>query len=199
MPLADASTLFHLSPLWLAVLSWMLLRYQLSAQDVVALVLALTGVVLLFQPYLSTGGTAFVVAVAGSVAAAFAMVGLHQLRGTNTWAIVTHFSCLSSMLAFICWMVVPDNMAPIDWSQSTALLFVAVGLFGIIGQYCITKAYATGTPTRVGVVGLTEVVFAAVLDTSIWSRSFTVDTVLGIALILAATIWMICQQRRQDK
>jgi drug/metabolite transporter (DMT)-like permease len=199
LPLADALTLVHLTPLWLSVLSWVLLRDPPSAQDVAALVLGLAGVLLLFQPYLAGGGVAFGVAVAGSVASAFAMLGLHRLRGISPWAVVTHYSGLSSALAFACWVAVPDPAAAVAWDQRTVLLLTAVGLFGTVGQYCLTRAYASGHPARVGLVGLTQIVFAAALDVLVWGRAFTPVAVAGIALILAPTVWLMGRQSLRQK
>jgi drug/metabolite transporter (DMT)-like permease len=195
LPLADALTLVHLTPLWLAVLSWAWLRDPPSVQDVMALVLALGGVVLLFQPYLAGGGVAFGVAVAGSVASAFAMLGLHQLRGAGTWAVVTHYSGLSSLLALGCWLAAPGPVTASTWDQGTFLLLLAVGLSGTVGQYCLTRAYASGHPARVGLVGLTQVVFGAALDVLIWKRTFTLGALVAITLIMAPTIWLMSRTR----
>jgi drug/metabolite transporter (DMT)-like permease len=199
LPLADSLTLIHLTPLWLAVLSWAILRDPPSGQDVLALVLGLLGIVLLFQPYLTTGGVAFVVAVLGSVASAFAMVGLHRLRGVSTWAIVTHFSFLSSVLTFGCWTAVSGDVTATEWDPGTLLLLLAVGLFGTVGQFCLTKAYACGHPARVGLVGLTQVAFGVALDILIWGRAFTLSSLVGIALIVTPAVWLIWRQGSRVK
>jgi drug/metabolite transporter (DMT)-like permease len=74
-----------------------------------------------------------------------------------------------------------------------------VGLFGTVGQYCLTRAYASGHPARVGLVGLTQIVFAAALDVLVWGRAFTPVAVAGIALILTPTIWLMGRQGLREK
>jgi drug/metabolite transporter (DMT)-like permease len=65
-----------------------------------------------------------------------------------------------------------------------------VGVSGTIGQFYLTRAYAAGPPTRVAVVGLTQVVFAMILDMVVWQRTFTPLTLAGFALVLAPTAWL---------
>jgi drug/metabolite transporter (DMT)-like permease len=72
----------------------------------------------------------------------------------------------------------------------TPWLLLGVGVSGTLGQILLTKAYATGAPAKVAVVGLTQVVFAMGFDVALWHRPLTPVALLGFALVLAPTTWL---------
>ena len=92
MPLADALTLTHTFPLWVAVLTWPLLGRRPPAGVWPAIACGLVGVALVERPHLSAGNLAALAALLAAVCTAFAMIGLNQLRGLDTRAVVAHFS-----------------------------------------------------------------------------------------------------------
>ena len=79
-----------------------------------------------------------------------------------------------------------------------ALLF-GVGAAATVGQLAMTKAFALGSPSRVSVVGLMQIVFALVFDLLFWRRAFGPPVVVGIALVIAPSAWLMLRSplRRQ--
>jgi drug/metabolite transporter (DMT)-like permease len=70
-------------------------------------------------------------------------------------------------------------------------LLVGVGVTGTVGQIFLTKAYAAGVPSRVAVLSLTQVVFGMGFDVALWQRSFPMTSLVGTALVLAPTAWLL--------
>ena len=58
-----------------------------------------------------------------------------------------------------------------------------------------TKAFASGPPDKVSVVGLSQVAFGMLLDVIFWQRTFTLLTLAGIALVMAPTAWLLLGKR----
>ncbi|HLY08841.1 MAG TPA: hypothetical protein VKW04_05965, partial [Planctomycetota bacterium] len=80
-------------------------------------------------------------------------------------------------------------------SRGLAML-LAMGLLGTVGQIALTKAFASGDPSKVSVVGLSELIFGVFYDRVLWSRHFGVITLAGIALVAAPTAWLLATGRR---
>jgi drug/metabolite transporter (DMT)-like permease len=72
-------------------------------------------------------------------------------------------------------------------------MLLGVGLSGTVGQWFLTKAYGAGAPTRVSVLALTQVVFAVAFDVLLWRRDLPPASLLGSALILAPTAWVMAR------
>ena len=80
------------------------------------------------------------------------------------------------------------------------LLLLAAGVAAALGQVCVAKAYTAGEPALVSVVGLMQIVFALAFDLLSWRRQFGPLVVVGIALVVAPSAWLMLRSplRRQS-
>jgi drug/metabolite transporter (DMT)-like permease len=74
-------------------------------------------------------------------------------------------------------------------------MLAGVGLTATVGQVCLTKAFTSGQPAKVSVIGLSQIIFALVLDVIFFKRTYTWTTLLGIALVAAPTAWLMAHRR----
>jgi drug/metabolite transporter (DMT)-like permease len=192
LPTSDVLTLTNMFPIWVALLSWPLLGETPAGRVWLATAAGLLGVVFIQQPHLADGNLATFAALAGSFTTALAMIGLHRLQGIDTWAIVVHFSAVALVLCVGALFLFDRSDSPRElFAGPTLLLLLGVGVAATVGQLCLTKAFATGNPSRVSVVGLSQVVFALILDVLLWQEPLTAGKLLGLVLILAPTAWMM--------
>jgi drug/metabolite transporter (DMT)-like permease len=202
LPIADALTLTNTYPLWIVLTSGRRGGRAGWGADLVCVVCAVLGVVLIQTPYLSgTGdGKAVLVALLASFATAVAMMGLHRLRDVDARAVVAHFSGLASLvLAGLLVFGRPTAVAA-SLDRAAVVLLVGVGLCGTFGQVLLTKAFASGPPARISVLSLTQVVFGLGYDLILQTRQLTVTTLLGFVLVLAPTAWITLRAaRRSDR
>jgi drug/metabolite transporter (DMT)-like permease len=70
-------------------------------------------------------------------------------------------------------------------------MLLGVGITGTIGQIFLTKAFAVGDPSRVSVVGLSQVGFGALLELIFFDRTFHGLTLLGMGLIIVPSAWLL--------
>lgn len=122
------------------------------------------------------------------------MLGLHRLKGLHPWAIVAHFSGVATVFVLTaCAVGPPVDLAPLAGPATLAML-VGVGATATVGQLCLTRAFTSGQPARVAVVGLTQIVFAMGLDVLFHGPHFDVATLAGIALVVAPTAWVMAEK-----
>jgi drug/metabolite transporter (DMT)-like permease len=197
LPVSDVITLTNMFPIWVAVLSWPVLKERPSPQVWLAVIVGVMGIVLIQQPHLSSGNFAAAIALFSSFSTAIAMIGLYRLQGVDPRAIVVHFSGVSFLFAFLALGLFPNEVGrQNDWSGRNIGMLVAIGMAATIGQLFLTKAFAAGPPAKVAVVGLTQIVWAVLLDWLVLGRSFSSLTLIGIALVVIPTAWILSQ--RQD-
>jgi drug/metabolite transporter (DMT)-like permease len=198
LPIADAITLSNTYPLWIVLLTALLLRQAPTAGEILGVASGLVGVVLIQRPQLQGDGRAAAVALLASLATALAMLGLHRLRGIDARAIMAHFAGVASLVAGT-WVVLRwGSLEPVPRDPGTWLLLLGVGVTGTTGQFFLTRAYVAGPPTKVSVVGLSQVVFAMGLDAALWHRTMTLRTLVGFALVLAPTAWLLDRAGRRQ-
>lgn len=198
LPVADALTLTNLFPIWVALLSWPLLRQRPGVFVWCCVVSAVCGVVLIQQPHSPEGNLATLTSLIASFTSALAMIGLHRVQGVDTRAIVWHFSAVSLIFASLA-MGLIDSPMPIEPQPRTWLSWVelvGVGASATVGQLCLTKAFTLGVPSRVAVVGLSQVGFALIFELILENRDYNKASLLGMLLVLAPTASLLL--RRHD-
>lgn len=197
LPVADAITLNNTYPLWIVVLAWWQLRRLPSALDVMSVTAGTVGVVLIEQPHLADNNVAALVALGSSVSTAVALIGLHRLKDVDYRAVMAHFAGVASVVSVIGFFFHAESQTLPALDRTALLLLLGVGITGTAGQVFLTKAYAVGAPASVAVVGLSQVAFAMGFDVIFWGRSMNLLTLLGFALVLAPTAWLLSQSGRR--
>lgn len=200
LPLTEVYTISNMFPLWVALLSWPLLGKLPSPAIWLSVFSGVAGVVVInLDGDLPAGDPALLIAVAGSLFTALAMMGLHQLKHLDPRAVVVHFSGTALAFALVAALAfdAPEAAEPFAWTH--ALMLVGVGVTAAAGQYCLTRAYTHGEPARVSVVGLSQILMALVLDLTVLGHELKPQQLLGIPLILIPTAWLMLLPARRSK
>ncbi len=196
LPVADAVTLSNVHPLWIVLITAAVLRRAPGLGEAAGVACGLVGVALIERPHLGGDRLAASVALLSSVSTAVAMLGLHRLRDLDPRAVVAHFAGVASLVSATWLLLRGEALSPGLLEPATLGLLLGVGATGTLGQILLTKAYAAGPPSRVAVVGLSQVVFAMGFDVALWGRSLTPSTLAGFALVLAPTTWLSLRSAR---
>ena len=158
-----------------------------------AFLFSLGGCCLRQPPQAIEGQLAFAAALLSSFTSGIALIGLHKLKQLDPRAIVTHFSGVALMLSIVACFVFQSERET-AMSVATGCLLLGVGLSATAGQLFLTKAFTTGNAARVAVVGLSQVAIVMLLEILIWQRSFSLQTLAGMGLVVAPTAWMILRR-----
>jgi drug/metabolite transporter (DMT)-like permease len=196
---SEVLTLTNTFPIWVAFLSWPLLRIRPTLSVWMAAACGVVGVALIQSPHFHINGAAsfaLVLSLTAALTNAIAMLGLHRLKGVDPWAIVVHYSGVAVLFVLGSWTIGgPPPLTPLQ-EPTTLLLLVGVGAMATLGQVCVTRAFTSGQPARVSVVGLMQIVFALLLDVLFEGPSIHFLTIAGIVLVLAPTAWMMSDKAR---
>jgi drug/metabolite transporter (DMT)-like permease len=127
------------------------------------------------------------------------MMGLNRLKYLDPRAILVHFSGVAAIFCIASLFLLPligaaesvelDAIRAIE--PPTVLALLGVGVTATIGQYFLTRAFASGAPARVSVVGLTQVVFVLVLDIGLLGHTIQPMQMFGVVLIMGPTAWIM--------
>jgi drug/metabolite transporter (DMT)-like permease len=206
LQVAEALTLNNLFPIWVALLSWPLLGQFPSLTVWLAVACATAGVVLMQQPRVEEGNWAALLALASSLCTAIAMIALNRLHHLDSRAIIVHFSVVVVVMSLACFLPVlqPKDAASATFATPAAdsrwlvlLLLLGVGVMALVAQLGITKAFTSGNAAKVSVVNLTQIVFAMIFDIFCFGHAIDLLRLLGMALILVPTAWLMLERARQ--
>lgn len=185
LPLATAVSLNYTSPLFIAI--WMLARdwKQRDGVRTVAVLLGFAGVVAILRP--SIGDDQLLGVIVGLAAGACAAMAMMQIRslgriGEPEWRTVLFFS------TFVCITggagVAYDGWPMVEWAGWLTL--TGVGMFGLVGQLALTRAFGLGSALLTAVLQYTTIVFAAIIALVLWDDMPDWLAWSGMALVVAS-------------
>ena len=170
-----------------------------------AVACAVTGVVLTQQPELLMGrGTGMSVATWSALGASFftacAMLGLNRLRGVSSLGVVVHFSGVATIVCGTSYFVFERTVGSARLADPAVIgLLLTVGGTATIGQVFLTLAFRSGSPTKVSVVSLSQVVMVMIAETVIGWKVLTPISLVGTALVLGPTAWLMTREARKAR
>ena len=202
LPLSTATTLNYTSPLFIAIF----LLYQgyfpgiLHAQWLRfgAIILGFIGVLFIFNPFAETNlnHTALLVALLGGMMGALAFMTVRSLgrMGEPEWRTVMLFSCsvvLSGLLGVAL-------LGISNYSLHSTLYLIGIGLAGMGGQLCMTRAFSRGSTTLTATLQYTTIIFSATFGYFIWNETIDLMGFIGIALVVASGLAATLYTRRNS-
>lgn len=200
LPTSEVMTLTNTFPIWVALLSWPLLRMRPSLSVWLAAVCGVGGVALIQSPHFHSDGKAsfaLALSLTAALTNAIAMLGLHRMKGLHPWAVVVHYSGVATLFVLASCLFGPPSVPSSIGEPRTLLLLMGVGVAATLGQLCVTRAFTSGPPARISVVGLMQIVFALGLDLLFEGPIIQPTTLVGIVLVLAPTAWMMSGQSQR--
>jgi drug/metabolite transporter (DMT)-like permease len=187
LPLATAITLNYTSPLWLTMLSTLLLGERFRAPLVAAILTGFVGVACLLRPTFSDDNMfAGLIGLASGFFAACAYVNVKKLgeAGEPEWRVVFYFGLAGFIGSALVQGVWQAEFHPITASNIWALL--ALGVAATIAQLAMTKAYHSGNTLVVGAFAYSTVIFAALIGLFFFDEKLPLLAWIGMAIIVAS-------------
>jgi drug/metabolite transporter (DMT)-like permease len=129
-----------------------------------------------------------------SLFTALAMIGLHRLKGIDTRAVIVHFALVGLLFAIAAFFLFERRKPLVAPSARQLLLLAGVGLSATVGQLFLTLAFTHGEPAKVSVVGLTQIIFALLLDAVVLGHYPDASNFIGVPLIIAPTAWLMLRR-----
>ncbi|MCA1632189.1 MAG: DMT family transporter [Acidobacteria bacterium] len=192
LPISTALTLSNTTPVWVTLLAWPVLSQRPLSSVWLAIAVGIIGIALIQKPEAAGDKLAGLLALGNAVATAVAVLGLNRLGGVDARAVVTHFSGVSTVFTLAVLLLSGGGVSYAPLGEARVVFVLAgVGLAGTLGQLAMTRAFALGSPSKVSVVGLTQIVFAFLFDLLLWRRPFDALTVVGIILVAAPSGWLM--------
>ena len=192
IPLAAATTLTHLSPIFTALIGIWFVREKVTPLQLAFFGLSFLGVVMIqgFDYRIHIGHLLLGITTSLTMGVAYNCV--RKLGSTeHPLVIIFYFPlvCLpfSALWSALFW-VQPQG---IEW-----LYLILLGLTTQFGQYFMTRAYQVAEISRVAIINYTEIVFAILFGLLLFAENYNLPTYAGMTLVAAGVIMnMIYRQK----
>lgn len=195
MLLADASCLNKLSPFFVIIFSYLILKERITVPQICCVVTAFVGSMFIVKPSFASGSLkASMIGFFGGMFAGLAYTCVRKLglRGERGPMIVFFFSTFS-MLACIPFMIA--DFQPISAMQMVFLILTGLAAAG--GQFGITAAYTYAPAKEISVYDYTQIIFSTLLGLFFFGQIPDGWSFLGYAAIVGAAIFMFIYNKNR--
>lgn len=185
LPLATAVTLNYTSPMFLALLSVLVLKERLPARAVAALALGFCGVVLLLRPTLDAGSwLPGVMGLTSGLLAGWSYLHVRELGrlGEPEWRVVFYFALIATLGGAV--LVSLEGWQPVGADAWLAVL--GLGVTATIAQLAMTRAYKVGSKLHAANLSYLTVVFSTLLGVLLWDELLPLTALAAIVLIVVS-------------
>jgi drug/metabolite transporter (DMT)-like permease len=194
LSLAQTYSLFLLAPLLMTALSMPIYGDRVTGKRWLAIVVGLSGVLLILQPW---GNAVVSLAAAGAAAIAticyaLSALSVRSLGRTNSslsmvfwYLVIVSIAC--AVIGFKDWQPIQSG----DWGW-----LAGIGVSGALGQLWITDAFRRAPPSVVGPFEYTAILWAFAIDWIFWSASPSLNLMLGAAIVIGSGVFIILDERR---
>jgi drug/metabolite transporter (DMT)-like permease len=192
LPFSEAITLIKSFPIAVALLSWIVLGERPGLRVWIAILMGAAGVFLIAQPHFEHSRLAIGIGVGSAFMTAIVMLGLNRLGSLDARTIVAHFGLVATATSAVAvWLAGAAPLPPLFREPRGWISLFGMGVAGTVGQLAMTRAFALGDPSRISVVGLTELLFALAFDRFLWHRDISPMMVAGMALVALPAAWIL--------
>src|SRR5499433_3297319 len=199
LPVSDTLTLMNTSPIWVTLLLWLLFGPLATIRIICAVVTSVVGIALIQQPHIQSGKCACLMALCGAFCTSIAMLGLNRFKHLDPRAIVVHFSGVAGVATVLFLLLSNRNgYSTLLGHKSVLPLLTLVGAAGVAGQIGMTRAFAKGHASRISVIALSQILFGLGFDVLFWNRSVNLISLIGMALVILPTAWLILGKAPQQ-
>jgi drug/metabolite transporter (DMT)-like permease len=184
VPLAAASTLTYLSPIFTTILGIFFVKEKVSPLQFLFFALSFSGILVIqgFDNRISLFH--LMVGISTSMVMGLAYNCVRKLSSTEHPLVIMFYFPLLCLPVTGLWMI-------FNWSMPLGrewFYLIMVGLTSQVAQYYLTRAYQIAEIATVSIISYTSIIYTITLGLIFFGESFNSMTYLGMALVCAGVI-----------
>ena len=215
MPLAEVVCITFTMPLFVTVMSALILGEKVGPRRWTAVVLGFIGVLIILSPSGEFNWLAVILAFGAAITYATHTIitrflSMHDDPMTIAFNALVIFTVASGLLSLLMLaeIIVVDSEHPSlaffgrDWVMPDGidtLLMIAIGFIAAIGFYCLSKAYCVAEASAIAPFEFTYILWAVVFGYLFWNEVPGLTTFIGIAILISSSLYIWYRERQIEK
>jgi drug/metabolite transporter (DMT)-like permease len=191
LPLATATALGYAAPLFITLFAIPLLGENVRIDRLGVVVIGFVGVLVVAHPDARGISAGALVALAGAVATALALISIRKMRDTESSVAIVFYFTLSGTIvgaATLPFTAVWPSLADLP-------VLLAIGVLGGIAQILLTKAYQMAPASVVAPFEYATFVFAFGLGLIVWGEFPGPIELIGITVVIFSNLLLALREQ----
>ncbi|MEO1733396.1 MAG: DMT family transporter [Pseudomonadota bacterium] len=183
IPLAQVFALEFTSPLWVLVLSPLLLGERLTRYGVLAALVGFVGILIVARPSPATLNLGLVTAAGSAIFFALSIMFTKRLtRDHSIGCILFYLTVMQSVFGVVCAGIDGDIALP---TLETAPWLLLIGCAGLMAHFCLTNALSLVPATVVAPLDFVRLPAIAAVGLALYGEPVDIWVIIGATLIFA--------------
>ena len=190
--LGTAVALRYIAPIYATLFALFILKEPVEKKQWFYFIVAYAGVLILqgFDSSMSTIG--LVLIMIGAMFSGLVFMIIRYIKQTeNSLVIVNYFMGISVIISGVISIFYWIPPLKEHW-----ILLIALGVLGFFGQFFMTKSLQMATAIYVSPMKYIEVIFSLILGVSFFNEVYTLESLIGLSLILIGLIANLFVKKR---
>lgn len=192
MPLATASTIMFLSPIFITMLAIPLLGEKVGFRRWIGVVVGFVGSLIVISPGTSGISIGIIFLLLAALANALYQIITRQIRNVDPEITSVIYTGLvgtigASLFVPFVWI----NPTPAHW-----LVFALLGFAGVIGHLCLVRAFAVAEASLLAPFSYSSLIWASAYGIFMFGELPQANTLIGATLIITAGLYIFYRERR---
>ena len=199
IPLSDATAIVFTSPVWTAILGYVLLSESWSFYDSFALILSLVGVTLITRPtfiFHTELGTlqhhgdwlAYAAAFCASVALALSYICVRKVKETGSFTLVFYYGIMGMFVGLVIGLSVDEGFKFPDCGTLDTIYALCCAGFSFCGQVCLIFALKLEKAAIVALGRATDIAFVSILQAVFVQTPVSGFSIAGTVLVFSCNV-----------
>jgi drug/metabolite transporter (DMT)-like permease len=201
LPLANNIALFFVEPLFLTILSVVILKEKLQKNHIIALIIGLIGTIIIIRPNWSAYGMASVLPILAAFSYALYLMSLKQiLTATNAKSLQFYIGLISTFFLSIVMIVAEivdfETFKYIQININHWWLILILGVVTTIVQLLTSKAFYYSRASSLASFQYLEIISASILGWIIFNEIPDNLTITGALVVILSGLYLIRHERK---
>lgn len=194
--LTTVYTFGYTTPIFILILSTLLLRESLKLRQWLTIAIGLITVILGIRPGSGIFEIAALLVLLASFLAALNKVLMRRLASTEHSLAIAIYPNIAIMLIASPFLFLAGHWEPLPWSHWG--IFALVGAITAIGQYGIAQALRFAKASTLAPTDYSSFFWAVLIDLLWWNKSPDKYTLLSAAIIMISSFFLLYRTKREE-
>lgn len=183
IPLAQVFALEFTSPLWVIVLSPLILGERLTKVRALAAVLGFIGILVVARPTIEGINAGVITAAASAIFFALTIMFTKRLTRTQTITTILFYLTVTQLVFGVVMAGYDGDIALPTLTHGPLLLLI--GVAGLVAHYCLTTALSIAPATVVVPIDFIRLPVIAIIGMLVYAEALDIWVFVGAAIIFA--------------
>ena len=189
--IADATAIAKISPFFIMIFAALMLGEELEKHSILAILFSIVGMFMVVKPKFDGSMVPSLVALAGALSAAMAMIMLSSVGKKVRGEIIILYFGIFSTIACLPFLV-GNFIIPKGKDLANLLM---IGVSAGFGQLFLTMGYKLGKASEISVYNFSQIIFSILMGYFLFNERTDFISLVGMAIIIISAYYNFIRSR----